>query len=460
MQKLQKHTIHYIMNKNRHFFTQSLLCAMATILFTQQACADNLFTLFQKAKLYSPHLPLAEAQKEIAKQKLNQARASKEAKINFSAQEKMGQNKRPGQSEIDYRVRNYAIQFSIPVYNKIQDETISTAKIGEEISLEQFQVSYNELLQNIVDQYFKILSLKSKLELIQQQKVLVLEQKQMAIANFNQGMVSITDLKEAEAKFSTLQSQEQSTNFEIYKELSILAEFIGTDDVAFTKNKIPVETLPPLSYGDQSLYNQFLLTNNHQIRISELNLKVSQNEIKQSKAEKYPVLNFSAKMSRNFDSQDSAFTNKQNGLDYLYGLELNIPMYNSENYFKIKEQKASLEKNKNELLLTTQKQKAQMLDNFYSSLSAIAKTKGMLDAESSSQKAWIANKRAYEVGMRVNAEVLEAQAKYFEARQERVSAWYEAWQNYLKLKITTGTLIEQEIFDLDQIFHPTLTLQN
>ncbi len=134
-------------------------------------------------------------------------------------------------------------------------------------------------------------------------------------------------------------------------------------------------------------------------------------------------------------------------------------MYNSENYYKIKEQKATLEKNKNELLLTTQKQKTQMLDNFYSTLASISKANGMQDAEYSSQKAWLANKRAYEVGMRVNAEVLEAQTKYFEARQERLSAWYEAWQNYIKLKITTGTLIEQEIIDIDRIFYATTPSQ-
>ncbi|MFH4189022.1 TolC family protein, partial [Acinetobacter baumannii] len=85
--------------------------------------------------------------------------------------------------------------------------------------------------------------------------------------------------------------------------------------------------------------------------------------------------------------------------------------------YKIKEKRASLEKSRYELQLSTQKQKAQMLDAFYSTLSAINKANGMKDAEDSSQKAWIANKRAYEVGMRVNAEVLEAQAKYFENKQ-------------------------------------------
>lgn len=455
MRKLQKHTIFYMMNKLASLFLRNTFAGALSLLAINSAQADDLYTLFNKAKLYSPHLPLAYTQSEIAKQKTNQALASKDPKINFTAQEKKGFNKQPAHEETDYRSKNYAVQFSIPVYNKSQDEAIKTNKIGEKIALEQLQANYNELLQNIVEQYFKILNLNSKLNLIQQQQILVLEQKKMATANFNQGMVSITDLREAEAKLSTLQSQENSMRFEIAKEKSILAEFIGTDTISFVENKTSLEKLPPLSYTDQAHYNQLLLEKNNQIKLSELNLDVAKGEIKQSEAERYPVLNFSAKLTRNLDSQDSAFTSKQNGLDYLYGFELNIPMYNTETSYKIKEKRASLEKSRYELQLSTQKQKAQMLDAFYSTLSAINKANGMKDAEDSSQKAWIANKRAYEVGMRVNAEVLEAQAKYFENKQERLSAWYEAWQNYIKLKITTGILTEQQIIDIDHIFYST-----
>ena len=431
-----------------------------TILFTQSIYANNLFILFNKAKQYSPHLPLAYAQQEVAKQKLNQSLASKEAKINFIAQEKMGQNEFTNRSQSNYRVRNYAIQLAVPIYNKTQDENISLAHLGQDVATLQYQVSYNELLQAVTEQYFKILNLTSRLQLIQQQKLLVLEQKNLANANFKQGMVSITDLKETEAKFSSLKSQEESVHFEIYKEQDILTELIGTTEFTVVQQHINIDQLPHLSNIDQVYYNQSMLAKNQQIKISELNLRISENEIKQAKAEKYPVLNFSAKLTQNFDSQETAFTRKQDGLDYLFGLELNIPLYNAENKYKIKEQYANTDKNKSELALTIQKQKAQLNIAFYNTLAAISKVKGMQDTEQASQKAWLSNKRAYEVGMRVNAEVLEAQTKYFEAKQERISAWYEAWQNYIKLKITAGTMIDQDIMNIDEIFYSTSRIQN
>ncbi|MFH7767648.1 TolC family protein [Acinetobacter sp. BSP-28] len=441
------------MNKESFVFCIGIISSILSIACSNQVYADDLSSLFSKAKKFSPHLPLAYSQQEIAKQKINQAKAANEPKINFSAQEKKGISARNGGEEIDYRLRNYAIQMSFPIINKSIQEEISSAEIAEKVALVQSQVTYDELLLTIVDQYFKILNLDSKYQLMQQQKKLIYEQQRMAAANFDQGMVSITDLKEAEAKLATLQSQEQSLYLEIAREKNILSQFIGSNDFTIQQIQNSLAVLPILSISDQDFFSQLLLKNNKQIQISELNLEATKLELKQAKAARYPNLNFSAKLSRNFESQDSAFSNKQDGWDYLYGFELNVPMYNSETHFKIKEKQASLDKSKNELNLAIQKQRRQMLESFYTTLSSMSKANGMKEAESSLLVAWQSNKRAYEVGMRVNADVLEAQSKYFEIKQERISMWYEAWQNYIKCKIILGTFTDEDLLNIDQIFY-------
>ncbi|CAB1216216.1 TolC family protein [Acinetobacter bouvetii] len=441
------------MNKESFVFCIGIISSILSISCSNHVHADDLSTLFVKAKKFSPHLPLALSQQEIVKQKINQAKAANEPKINFTAQEKKGISARDAGKEIDYRLRNYAIQMSFPIINMSIQEEISSAQISEKVALVQYQATHDELLLNIVDQYFKILNLDSKYQLMQQQKKLIYEQKRMAAANFDQGMVSITDLKEAEAKLATLQSQEQSLYLEISREKNILSQFIGTGDFTIQQIQNSLAVLPILSISDQDFFSQLLLKNNKQIQISELNLEATKIELKQAKAARYPNLNFSAKLSRNFESQDTAFSNKQDGWDYLYGFELNVPMYNSETHFKIKEKQASLDKSKNELNLAIQKQQSQMLESFYTTLSSMSKANGMKEAESSLMVAWQSNKRAYEVGMRVNADVLEAQSKYFEIKQERISAWYEAWQNYIKCKIILGTFTDADLVNIDQIFY-------
>lgn len=425
------------------------------ISFSTHTNADNLYSLFNKAKIYSPHLHIAQAQQDIAFQKINQAEATREPKLNFVGQEKAGANRTDitHGKKTDYRVQNYALQFSVPLYNKVQNEEITSAKINEQIAKEQFHTNYSELLIEVVDSYFKILNLNSKLELIKQQKIQVLEQKKMANANFNQGMVSITDLKEADAKYTTLLSQENSLGLEIKREKNIMSEYIGTQDFNIDANSPALNQLPLIIENDQERFEKLLLTNNYQIIVARLNLNNAKQDIEKEKGVSYPTFNFTTKVSRNFDSQDSAFVAKQDGWDYLYGVEMNLPMYNSENQYKIKELYATLNKTKYELDLNIQKQRTQMHEAFYNTLSAISKVNGLKDAEQASEKAWLSNKRAYEVGMRVNAEVLEAQSKFYESKQERLSAWYEAWQNYIKFRSVLGLLTENEIMDIDNNFY-------
>ena len=97
------------------------------------AYADNLTMLFNKAKTFSPHLTLAKSQQEIAKQKINQAKSANEPKINFNAQEKKGVSARNAGDAIDYRLRNYAIQMSLPIINQAIQEEISSAKISDRL---------------------------------------------------------------------------------------------------------------------------------------------------------------------------------------------------------------------------------------------------------------------------------------------------------------------------------------
>ena len=56
-----------------------------------------------------------------------------------------------------------------------------------------------------------------------------------------------------------------------------------------------------------------------------------------------------------------------------------------------------------------------------------------------------ANRRGYEVGMKVNAEVLESQTRLFEARRDLSKARYDAWIHYVKLTVAAGRASETEI---------------
>jgi outer membrane protein len=62
-----------------------------------------------------------------------------------------------------------------------------------------------------------------------------------------------------------------------------------------------------------------------------------------------------------------------------------------------------------------------------------------------------ANRRAYEVGLKVNAEVLESQSRWFEARRDLARARYEAWLAWARLQALAGALDERVLADIDTL---------
>ena len=53
--------------------------------------------------------------------------------------------------------------------------------------------------------------------------------------------------------------------------------------------------------------------------------------------------------------------------------------------------------------------------------------------------------------MKVNFEVLESQTRLFESRRDLSKARYDAWVNYVRLAAVTGTLLESDMAQLDEL---------
>ena len=66
-------------------------------------------------------------------------------------------------------------------------------------------------------------------------------------------------------------------------------------------------------------------------------------------------------------------------------------------------------------------------------------------AEASSQSALDANKLGYQVGVRINIDVLNAQQQLFSTMRDLSKARYDTLLNGLKLKSAAGTLTESDL---------------
>ena len=83
-------------------------------------------------------------------------------------------------------------------------------------------------------------------------------------------------------------------------------------------------------------------------------------------------------------------------------------------------------------------------------INGIAQVSALEAALVSSQSALDSNKLGYEVGVRINIDVLNAQQQLFSTRRDLATARYNTITNYLKLKAAAGSLREEDLSEVNK----------
>ena len=82
---------------------------------------------------------------------------------------------------------------------------------------------------------------------------------------------------------------------------------------------------------------------------------------------------------------------------------------------------------------------------YFGVLSGQGQVKALEAAEASSQSALDANKLGYQVGVRINIDVLNAQSQLFQTKRDLAKARYDVLLGGLKLRQANGTLKSEDI---------------
>jgi outer membrane protein len=92
--------------------------------------------------------------------------------------------------------------------------------------------------------------------------------------------------------------------------------------------------------------------------------------------------------------------------------------------------------------------------NYLSVINGITQIAALEQALVSSQSALDSNKLGYEVGVRINIDVLNAQQQLYSTRRDLAVARYNTITNQLRLKAGAGSLREEDIAEVNRALGP------
>jgi outer membrane protein len=437
-------------------FSLSLLAAsMALGLAASAASAQSLSDLYESARGYDAAFLSAKAQFDASVALADQAKAGLLPTIGFSStisrSDFQPQSGFTGGQRF-FGTRSYGITATQPFYRPGNLATYNQGQKQLLIADAVLQSAEQDLIVRLSQAYFDVLASKDSLVLVRAQKTAVGEQLASAKRNFEVGTSTITDTNEAQARFDLSRAQEIAAENDLRVKQLALNTLVGKTDVQPFGLRVGV-TLPVLKDTDINQWIDASQTAHPTVRSAQMSLDVAALENDKSRAGHKPTIDgfISATNTANVAGSSLSTTDTRSLVNQA-GLTLTVPLfagYATQNRLK---QTLALEEKARIDLDNAKRTVAQATRvAYFGVLSGLGSVNAFEAAEKSSQSALDSNKLGYQVGVRINIDVLNAQSQLYQTKKDLAAARYNVLLGQLKLRQANGTLKEADLASMNSV---------
>ena len=425
------------------------------------ACAEDLIQVYRDAQRYDAVYAAARHTLEAGRERLPQGRALLLPTLNLSANaqasrvESESRNAAVSPSfEREPRSLGYTLTFAQPLYrpqNRIQYRQA-------EFQVAQAQAAFGQAGQDLIvrtaQAYFDVLAAQDTLELVRAQKAAISEQLAQAKRNFEVGTATITDTHEAQARFDLINAQEIAAQNDLENRRRALQLITGKEYREFKPLRAEVKLAPPNPNNMES-WVELAEKQSYVVQVQEAASEVAALEARRASAAHLPTLDAVATHGQ---TGQSASTTTAVGADITtttLGLQFAMPLFQGGALNSREREAAALSMRSKEELENARRTAALTARQSYLAVANGTAQIGALEqALVSSQSALDSNKLGYEVGVRINIDVLNAQQQLFSTRRDLAVARYNTITNQLRLKAAAGSLREEDLEEVNRALAP------
>jgi outer membrane protein len=337
-----------------------------------------------------------------------------------------------------------------PLFRWANWQTYQQSKLLQAISEAQFAQAQQDLITRVSQAYFDVLAAQDTLELSRAQKTATTEQLASAKRNFEVGTQTITDTHEAQAAYDLVVAQEFAAINDLENKRSVLQAIIGSAPGTLAPLKPGVQLAAP-EPAQIEPWVSAAESQNYGVVSSELSYESSKRDIQKSRAGHYPTLDLVANARRQTNSgqlNNISGTNTSKAI----GVQYSVPLFNGFAVTsRVRESIALEDKARNDLEATRRNAANGARLAYLGVNSGLAQVKALQAAEVSSTSALESNKLGYQVGVRINIDVLNAQRQLYLTRRDLSRARYDTIMNGLRLKSAAGSLREADLVPVNNL---------
>ena len=423
--------------------------AFALAAFAPLAQAQSLVELYESARSFDASYQSAKLQYDANLARAAQAKAGilPTAGLTAGVSRTGFENTNPA-VERSFNSQNATLSASQPLYRPANWATYEQGLKQVDLAKAQLEAAEQDLIVRTAQAYFDVLAAQDTLAFVQAQKAAVDEQLAFAKRNFEVGTSTITDSREAQARFDLVTAQEIAADNDLRIKKIALDQLVGITESQPQSLLTPV-VLPPVAPADVNAWVQQSEAVHPSIRLAQGGLDIAELEVNKAEAGHKPTLDLTASYNINRNPSGNAIsqtnaafrTNTSN-----VGLLLNVPLFAGFATQNRVRETLSLKDKAQSDLEGARRAVAQATRSAYFGLqSGRGQVKALEAAELSSQSALDANKLGYQVGVRINIDVLNAQSQLFQTKRDLAQARYNMLLGGLRLRQANGTLAPEDL---------------
>ena len=419
----------------------------------------NLSTLYQKAVEYDAQVRAAKADQLVSKEEISKALSQFRPNVRLSGARGRNETKSvtPGyyagtytHNDQFYNSVNYGVSVQQPLFNLSSLADYKQAKAVAAKSEAVLQNEQGNLIVRITEAYCNALYSYDNVDFSKVHIKASLEQLQQTKKKFEKGFGSITEINEAQAAYDMALADGVESVNGLEFSLRELEHFTGVYPNSICKLIPEKLVLSPPEPDNVESWVGLAHSDSREIAAARHEIQIARKELDKSRAARYPTLNLVG--SRNYSESDNNYTIGSTYDTYSISLQMSLPVYTG-GYISATVRQAQAKRLKAQEQLSWQERgvESNVRKYFNGMNSSIAQIHAYEQAVKSGEIALKGTQKGFEVGLRTNMEVLDAEQKLLSSKRNLAKSRYQYILNSLQLKATAGTLTASDVEEVNSL---------
>ncbi|MCH9674989.1 MAG: TolC family outer membrane protein [Gammaproteobacteria bacterium] len=425
------------------------ITTLATLAVANAAAAEgiDLLGIFDLAQRNDPTYIAAQYDRDAVNEAQPQAlaRLLPSADLAGTANVTRRNFKEPTDGRDTFLDQSITLTVTQPVYRRELFVALKQSKASVVQAEVDYAFSLQDLMIRAATAYFNVLNAQDNVAFASANRDAIAQQLKQAKQRFEVGLIAITGVEEAKARFDLARSSEILAKNQRDNAREALREITGNyhPTLAQLRDETPL-SLPEPSNIDA--WTGLALRQNLEISSANYNVDIARHEIQQARSGHYPTLDLVGRVSRTHSAGGTVTGTHTDTADAAIGLQLNVPLYRGGRIVsETREARARYQQSLRQFEVVRRSVERQTRESFLGVQAGIAQVQALKQALVSNQAALDAIRAGFQVGTRTSVDVLDAQSDLFSAELDYAEARYDYILDILNLKKAAGTLTESDL---------------